>query len=224
MLLNLILSLFLSVGVPNISGASTASTTNYLSVKRGYVMSYNGVEGRANWVGWTLKSSDVGSVDRSNRFMQDESFPRGFKIVEEKDYSHSGFDRGHLCNSEDRTSAEYLNEETFLMSNMIPQTPELNRGPFKFLEEYCRKLAVKRGLTLLIYSGGIGSKGRLGSGVIVPAYCWKVVYTPDKIWCILFPNERGLNKNWQTYSVSLETLEKMTGFHFPRKLAQHVHR
>jgi DNA/RNA endonuclease G (NUC1) len=107
---------------------------------------------------------------------------------------------------------------------MIPQTPELNRGPFKFLEEYCRKLAVKRGQNLLIYSGGIGSKGRLASGVIVPAYCWKVVYTPEKIWCILFPNERVLNKNWQTYSVPLVTLEKMTGFRFPRKLAQHIYR
>jgi endonuclease G len=204
--------------VPNISGASTASTTNYLSVKKGYVMSYNGVEGRANWVGWTLKASDVGAVDRSNRFIQDESFPRGFKIVDEKDYSRSGYDRGHLCNSEDRTSSYYVNEETFLMSNMIPQTKELNRGPFKMLEEYCRKLAIKKGQNLLIYSGGIGAKDRLGSGVIVPAYCWKVVYTPDKIWCILFPNVHELNKNWQTYSVPLETLEKMSGFKFPRKL------
>jgi endonuclease G len=216
--------MLLLVGVPNISGASTASTTNYLSVKKGYVMSYNGVEGRANWVGWTLKASDIGPVDRTNRFIQDESFPRGFRIADERDYAHSGFDRGHLCNSEDRTSSEYLNEETFLMSNMFPQTPELNRGPFKFLEEYCRKLAVKRGQHLLIYTGGIGSKGRLASGVIVPAYCWKVVYTPEKIWCILFPNERVLNKNWQTYSVTLVMLEKMTGFRFPRKLAQHIRR
>ena len=218
MLLNFIFSLLLSVGVPNISGASSASTTNYLSVKKGYVMSYNGVEGRANWVGWTLKASDVGAVERTNRFIQDESFPRSFKIVDERDYAHSGYDRGHLCNSEDRTSSYYLNEETFLMSNMIPQTPELNRGPFKMLEEYCRKLAIKKGQNLLIYAGGIGAKDRLFSGVIVPTYCWKVVCTPDKIWCILFPNERDLNKNWQTYSVPLETLEKMTGFHFPRKL------
>ena len=218
MLLNLIFSVLLSVGVPNISGASSASTTNYLSVKKGYVMSYNGVEGRANWVGWTLTASDIGTVHRSDRFIQDESFPRGFKIADEKDYAHSGYDRGHLCNSQDRTSAIYLNEETFLMSNMVPQTHELNAGPFKMLEEYCRKLAIKKGMNLLIYSGGIGAKDRLASSVIVPAYCFKVVYTPDKIWCILFPNERMLNKNWQTYSVPLETLEKMTGFHFPRKL------
>ena len=219
MLLNLVFSILMTVGVPNISGASSASTTNYLSVKKGYVMSYNGVEGRANWVGWTLKASDIGAIHRSDRFIQDESFPRGFKIVDEKDYKHSGYDRWHLCNSQDRTSTQYLNDETFLMSNMVPQTHELNAGPFKMLEEYCRKLVIKKGQHLLIYSGGIGAKDRLFSGVIVPAYCWKVVYTPDKIWCILFPNERVLNKNWQTYAVPLETLEKMTGFRFPRKLS-----
>ena len=136
MILNLLFVLlsYVPVGVPNISGASTVSTTNYLAVKKGYVMSYNGVEGRANWVGWTLKSSDVGPVDRSNQFREDLDLPGGFKRVDDDDYRESGYDRGHLCNSEDRTSSVALNEETFLMSNMLPQTPELNRGPFKFLE------------------------------------------------------------------------------------------
>jgi endonuclease G len=217
MILNLLFFIlsYLPIGVPNISGASTASTTNYLSVKKGYVMSYNGAEGRANWVGWTLRASDVGPVDRSERFRQDDGFPRGFKIVDEKDYRESGYDRGHLCNSEDRTASEYLNEETFLMSNMIPQTPELNRGPFKFLEAYCRTLAIKKAQNLLIYAGGIGSKGRLSSGVIVPMYCWKAVYTPTDVFYVVFPNEHELNKNWKTYLVTKDKLEKMTGYQFP---------
>ena len=217
MILNLLFFVlsYLPTGVPNISGASTASTTNYLAVKKGYVMSYNGVEGRANWVGWTLHFSDLGPVDRSNRFRQDDNFPRGFKIIDEKDYRDSGYDRGHLCNSEDRTSSEYLNEETFLMSNMIPQTPELNRGPFKFLEAYCRKLVLKKGQKLLIYSGGIGAKGRLTSGVPIPQYCWKAIYTPTEEIYVLFPNERTLEKNWNKYRVTKDRLEKMTGFQFP---------
>ncbi len=217
MILNLLFFIlsYLPTGVPNISGASTASTTNYLVVKKGYVMSYNGVEGRANWVGWTLKASDVGSVDRSNRFREDTNLPSRFKRVDDDDYAHSGYDRGHLCNSEDRTSSEYLNEETFLMSNIIPQTPTLNRGPFKFLEAYCRKLAVKKGQQLLIYSGGIGSVDRLASGVPVPKFCWKAVYTPNEAFYVLFPNEHELNKNWKTYLVSKDRLEKMTGFQFP---------
>lgn len=217
MILNLLFFIlsYLPTGVPNISGASTASTTNYLLVKKGYVMSYNGIEGRANWVGWTLKASDVGSVDRSNRFREDNNLPSRFKRVDDDDYAHSGYDRGHLCNSEDRTSSEYLNEETFLMSNIIPQTPTLNRGPFKFLEAYCRKLAVKKGQQLLIYSGGIGAVDRLASGVPVPKFCWKAVYTPNEAFYVLFPNEHELNKNWKTYLVSKDRLEKMTGFQFP---------
>lgn len=217
MILNLLFFIlsYLPTGVPNISGASTASTTNYLVIKKGYVMSYNGVEGRANWVGWTLKASDVGSVDRSNRFREDTNLPSRFKRVDDDDYAHSGYDRGHLCNSEDRTSSEYLNEETFLMSNIIPQTPTLNRGPFRFLEAYCRKLAVKKGQQLLIYSGGIGSVDRLASGVPVPKFCWKAVYTPNEAFYVLFPNEHELNKNWKTYLVSKDRLEKMTGFQFP---------
>jgi len=217
MILNLLFFLLSYVpgGVPNISGASTVSTTNYLAVKKGYVMSYNGVEGRANWVGWALRASDLGPVERSGRFRQDDGFPRGFKIVDEKDYREAGYDRGHLCNSEDRTSSEYLNEETFLMSNMIPQTRELNRGPFKFLEAYCRKLVLKKGQQLLIYSGGFGSKGRLASGVPIPQYCWKVVYTPSEEFYVLFPNEHTLEKNWKKYLVTKDRLEKMTGYDFP---------
>jgi endonuclease G len=217
MILNLLFFIlsYLPSGVPNISGASTASTTNYLVVKKGYVMSYNGVEGRANWVGWTLKASDVGPVERSNRFREDNNLPSRFKRVDDDDYAHSGYDRGHLCNSEDRTASEYLNEETFLMSNIIPQTPTLNRGPFKFLEAYCRKLAVKKGQQLLIYSGGIGAADRLASGVPVPKFCWKAVYTPTDAFYVLFPNEHELNKNWKTYLVSKDRLEKMTGFQFP---------
>jgi endonuclease G len=217
MILNLLFFIlsYLPTGVPNISGASTSSTTNYLVVKKGYVMSYNGVEGRANWVGWTLKASDVGPVERSNRFREDSELPSRFKRVDDDDYAHSGYDRGHLCNSEDRTASEYLNEETFLMSNIIPQTPTLNRGPFKFLEAYCRKLAVKKGQQLLIYSGGIGAADRLASGVPVPKFCWKAVYTPNDAFYVLFPNEHELNKNWKTYLVSKDHLEKMTGFQFP---------
>ena len=217
MILNLLFFILSYVpgGVPNISGASTASTTNYLAVKKGYVMSYNGVEGRANWVGWTLQSSDLGSVERSNRFREDSDLPRQFKRVDDDDYRESGYDRGHLCNSEDRTASEFLNEETFLMSNMIPQTPELNRGPFKFLEAYCRKLVLKKGQKLLIYSGGIGAKGRLTSGVPIPQYCWKAIYTPTEEIYVLFPNERTLEKNWNKYRVTKDRIEKMTGFQFP---------
>lgn len=208
----LLLILFQLQGLLNISGASTASTSNYLAVKRGYVMSYNGNEGKANWVAWTLKSSDLGPVPRSNDFREDRDLPSSFRKADSDDYKGSGFDRGHLCPSEDRTTQFYLNQETFLMSNMIPQTPELNRGPWKFLEEYCRKLA-KKGYQLEIYTGGIGAIDRLpGTNIPIPKYCWKVVKYNNQVICVFIPNERILNKNWRTYEISLQEMERRTGY------------
>jgi endonuclease G len=218
MILNLLVSLFLQVlpvGIFNISDANTSSTSNYLSVKSGYVMSYDGNRGRANWVAWTLSFSDLGSAPRSNKFIQDDTFPNSFYKIDESEYKYTGYDRGHLCNSEDRTSTPFLNKETFLMSNMLPQTPELNRGPWERLEAYCRKLA-RKGQKLVIYAGGIGEKDALGvTKMPIPKFCWKVIYSPEKVWCILFPNEKSLNPNWQTYSIPISQLKKMTGYKFP---------
>ena len=213
--MGIILFIFLQIqGLLNISGASTASTSNYLEVKKGYIMSYNGNEGRANWVAWTLSASDVGLVTRSNDFREDKNIPSTFQKSDSDDYKGSGYDRGHLCPSEDRTAKFYLNQETFLMSNMIPQTPEVNRGPWKFLEEYCRKLA-KKGYFLSIYTGGIGSKDRLsGNNVPIPTYCWKVVKYDNQYICVWIPNTHSPNKNWRTYEISIEEMKKRTGYQF----------
>jgi DNA/RNA endonuclease G (NUC1) len=76
-------------------------------------------------------------------------------------------------------------------------------------------LVLKKGQKLLIYSGGIGAKGRLASGVPIPQYCWKAIYTPTEEIYVLFPNERTLEKNWNKYRVTKDRLEKMTGYQFP---------
>jgi DNA/RNA endonuclease G (NUC1) len=44
-----------------------------------------------------------------------------------KDYARSGFDRGHLRPSADRTRSVDDNSQTFLMTDMHPQRLELNQ-------------------------------------------------------------------------------------------------
>jgi endonuclease G len=61
------------------------------------------------------------------------------------------------------------------MTNMIPQAPNNNQGPWAALEIYCREL-VKQGNELYIYCGGEGSKGFIDSGrVQIPEKTWKAV-------------------------------------------------
>ena len=53
------------------------------------------------------------------------------------DYTRTGYDRGHMAPNYLIATryGKVAQRETFLMSNIVPQTPELNRGPWRILEE-----------------------------------------------------------------------------------------
>jgi endonuclease G len=147
------------------------------------------------------------------------ALPESFQRIEKNEYAKSGFDRGHMCNSKDRTKSVKANVETFSMANMQPQTPDLNQGVWVNLENDSRKLA-KKGNTLYILTGCYGNKGHIGKihTIIVPASCWKlaVVEGPNpSVIMVDIPNKKGIRKDpWQKYATELEDLEAKTGLHF----------
>ena len=95
-------------------------------------MSYNNKTHTANWVSWQLNRSWIGAADRKNDFRPDDALPTAWYKVRPNDYTGSGYDRGHIAPSADRTRNDADNSNTFLMSNMVPQSPELNRGVWRF--------------------------------------------------------------------------------------------
>lgn len=82
------------------------------------------------------------AFDRLDNFREDMRVPDMFRSTL-NDYRNSGFDRGHLINSADRKHRKVINSETFLMSNMAPQLPHLNRKIWLDLEDAIRELAAK---------------------------------------------------------------------------------
>ena len=143
------------------------------------------------------------------------------------DYSGSGYDRGHMTPSGDRTVSVPINSETFLMTNMIPQLPANNQGPWADLESYARTL-VSQGNELYIISGGSGTQGTIASGhVNVPSQTWKVIIvitsgtddvnrvtTTTRTIAVIMPNSGTINADWRTYRVSVDQVEALTGFDF----------
>lgn len=93
-------------------------------------------------VEWTLHARDIGDGTRepSWRFVND--IPSPFAIARHSDYSHSGYDRGHLCPAGDRSIYSIWMHTTFTMSNIAPQAPTLNRGAWKCSESDCRRAAI----------------------------------------------------------------------------------
>src|ERR1043165_3551339 len=111
-------SVNLVLGNPTEATDDGSDKDNFLMVKPQFVLSFNNSKGGANWVAWHLQSSDIGNVSRGD-FHADTSLPDGFKRITKQDYNNSGYDRGHLCNSKDRTKNKTNNDATFNMTNIL---------------------------------------------------------------------------------------------------------
>ena len=220
-------SVHLLLGNPSNATADTGKANDFLSIRPQYAMSYNRDKGGPNWVSWHLAASDLGDTDRCDCFAPDALLPSTWQI-RPNDYQGSGYDRGHLCPAGDRTDNRDNNAATFVMSNMLPQTGDLNRHVWEKLESYSRSL-VKAGDELYIIAGGYGEQERIGKGKVnVPTHCWKVVLSlPEgesdlarvdedtRVIAVDMPNENGIGADtWQKYIVTVNELERSTGYHF----------
>jgi endonuclease G len=229
-------SLNLATGDPSDATDDPANKNNYLLIKPQYALSYNNDKGEPNWVSWSLQASDIGDVERQNNFHPEQTLPKGFNRVTPDDYTGSGFDRGHVCNSKDRTTTEADNSETFSMANMLPQTPDLNRHVWESLESYSRTLA-QQGNQLFIIAGGYGSAKTIGRAnkVNVPTNCWKIVLVlpagaditqasgSARVIAVDMPNTSGIAQDpWKKYVTTVRDIEQKTGYHFFSDLPQDV--
>ncbi|NUQ82846.1 MAG: DNA/RNA non-specific endonuclease [Bacteroidetes bacterium] len=220
-------SVHLTLGNPSGAVTSTSYPTNYLMEKTQYAMSYHRDRGIPNWVAWHLDATWLGSTARQDDFRADNTLPSGWYQVGGSSYSGSGFDRGHLCPSADRTKTVADNSSTFLMTNMMPQAPNNNQGPWAKLEDYLRTL-VSSGNEVYIYAGSYGTQSTIDGGrVTVPAGTWKVavvltsgtgdlgrVTTSTRVIAVDMTNyNASISKtaDWKTFRVSVDAIESKTG-------------
>ena len=156
-------SLDLRLGNPSHATGSSFNRDNFLMEKEYFTLSYNNSKGTPKLPRWRLEASDLGNAPRKN-FYPDETLPRGFKRITPQDYTGSGFDRGHMCPHSDRSASPTMSEATFVMSNIIPQSPHVNQKAWAQLEMYCRNLVERRDKKLYIISGPAGQGGTGSDG------------------------------------------------------------
>jgi endonuclease G len=157
----------LQMALGNPSGAG-GWRDNRLITRPQYALAWCAVNGRANWVGWHLRESDLGDIPRGDAFRADPDAPtvkRGWADsgsrtgigedgppVTAADYRGTGYDRGHLCPPGDRRGSTADQHAVFLMSNVVPQAKVRNQKLWHGLEEHCRALA-REGWELFITAG-----------------------------------------------------------------------
>lgn len=232
-------SIHLALGVPT----DDTPDDEHVMRKPQYAFSYNSKRNVANWVSWELNDAWFGAVPRhKGKFLEDRDLPAGFYRANHDDYTNSGYDRGHMVRSEERTRTAEDNKSTFLMTNILPQYHDLNAGPWLRLEEHCEKLAKREGRELFVMAGGVFPPGKrvtdkIGKDVAVPATFFKIVVILDAgqsakdvkattpTIAVIMPNKTGIiDEGWEKYRVSIDEIEKRTGYEFLSAVPESVQR
>lgn len=220
----------LLLGNPSGATADPTNQNNYLVQRDVETLSYNNSKRQPNWASWNYTTSDSGSVSRSSIFFVDTYLPPSFYQVQTTDYSGSGYDRGHMCPSADRTNTRTNNDATFLMSNIIPQAPDNNQGLWADLENYSRAIAASNEVLVICGPQGFGSPVTASSGQIpIASNVWKIIVAVPlgaggalsritnntRVIAVNIPNIQGIRTDpWENYMTSVNHLQTNTGFTF----------
>lgn len=210
--------------------------TSAITVNRPcYSLSYDFRTRNAHWIYERLTADSLkGNADRSHfQFTEDGLIPELFRSTL-KDYKGSGFDRGHLAPAANHKASPQEMKETFFLSNMSPQNPQLNRGYWSKLEKYVRDLtrsyAVVNVFTGPLYLPKQGSNGEkwvkyqvIGdNNVAVPTHFFKVLVLEKhqggiEYQAYVLPNEPIDPKtHMDKFKLSLDKLEKASGIIFKK--------
>lgn len=158
---------------------------------------------------------------RRNKFIPDPILQdSGLPFVTTKEYTRTGFDRGHLAPSADFTFSQEANDLTFVMSNIAPQTKLLNRGVWKKLEEQVRFWACGEE-KLTIITGPIfhGNDPKLPSGLTIPQRFFKIVVdeTPPRKTIAFIHHQKDPKTTLPYREFPVSEVERQSGLTFPMK-------
>jgi|TARA_R110002051_G_scaffold254858_1_gene313854 endonuclease G len=196
-------------------------TADQILPNRNYLIGYSYLFRQPRWAMQVIdgRAKDV-SVDREDCFRTDLRIPEEFRATI-ADYSGSGYDRGHLVPSADSNSSRLENSETFLISNMAPQHPDLNRKVWRILEDKVRKTAlIQKVVEVYAISGPVFDITKpflkIGDDVIVPHEFFKTILVEDnrgkfKFYSFLIPNKEMDNQEVNDFATSVNYIEFRTG-------------
>ncbi|MEE4176957.1 MAG: DNA/RNA non-specific endonuclease [Bacteroides sp.] len=187
----------------------------------GFMVSLNKKNKLASLVLYKLRKVDLQNkrAKRKNNFRADPGLRD--LVNEPKQYSRSGYDRGHLAPCEDLMSSQEKVDQSFYMSNIAPQIPGFNRGMWKKLENRVRQYAMENDSVIVITGPFRPRFDPRKPGLAVPEYYYKVVLdiSPPEYKAIAFlmKNDR-LSGEVTEYAISIDSLEATLGYDFFNQL------
>ena len=192
-----------------------------LICRQGYVTLHDNQARVPVWTAWVLTPGHInGCVPRSNAFVADQSLPAN-KRSDPRDYAGTGYDQGHIANDAHQSWDPQVELESFLMSNMAPQLPGLNRGAYKLLESATGAWGFSTQHTLQVYAGSIynvAKDKKIGADQVdVPYGFYKIVIDTQTgaTLAFLFPHKENQGNDLTKVQTTVKDIEDNTGIIFP---------
>lgn len=191
----------------------------------GFIVGYDEQRRNPAWVAYRVfDAKDSKSAERPERFVVDE---RTRARVAPQEYTNSGYDRGHMAPNHaiGTLYGPQAQEQTFLMSNIVPQLPDLNRKVWRDLEarilrSYARRFGEVWVITGPVYANRAtgGASPRIGEGVAVPQACFKILVDEHeqglRALAFIIPQEVSGKESPAQFLVSIREVEQATGLDF----------
>jgi len=193
-------------------------------IYRGFVVKYDTSQRRPDYTIHKLTFDQISHLTkaakrRSTFFVDDNQL--GNLSALNSDYKKSGYDRGHLVPAGDFYWNQLLKNETFVLSNIIPQNPTLNRGKWAYLEEYIRANIIPVYGDSYIVTGMIINPNNYNTigpdSVGIPDLVYKLVYCPKANIMVgfLFNNQISTYlDNLSEYQVRINDIENLSNEDF----------
>ena len=176
------------------------------------------------WCAYHVTRDARHEVGARPSFLQDRSVATAPRP---DDYVKSGYDRGHMAPNFAIASryGEAEQRKTFMMSNIAPQTPALNRGVWRDVEHRIAELWTARYGEIWVVVGCIPSKEGAtvpGTRIDIPSKFFQVILAQEnmdvRVLAMVFPQNIPWNAWAARNLVSIDELEEMTGLDFNPEL------
>ena len=141
-----------------------------------YVSVFDKQNQRVILVSEHLKHNGVGTAKRVDAFRSD---PRVGTLPQPQQYLRTGYDKGHMAPAGDASNDKEM-YDTFLMTNMTPQLPTVNRESWRMLEEATRKLFDSSKSDMYIVNIAVYNDNKKMGTIPIPTGYWKIVTIDGK--------------------------------------------
>lgn len=193
----------------------------------GYLSGYCEARRNPAWVGFSLTSITVGSLmKRPSKFLTDTRT----RSATHQDYTNSGYDRGHMAPNY-AIGTRYGQEaqrETFLMSNISPQSKELNQIWWRLLEEKEANDFAVRLERVWVVTGPVFTNAvrKLAGGVDVPTAFYRIIVDEEngrpRALAFLAPQTVTGREPLSEFLTTVREVERQTGLDFYAELSREV--